>query len=143
MIKHVLIAVDGSAQSRRAARFGISLAQQIGAEVTLVCVLELPEVIPVGPVSSYLMLSPAITDEELSRARTMLEEVASENAAVKVTCRVETGHVSDVICDLASRLQVDLIVMGARGLGAAKRLLLGSISDQVLHHAHAPVLIWR
>lgn len=143
MIKHVLIAVDGSAPSRHAARFGLSLAEQAGAEVTLVCVLELPEVISVGPVSSYLVLAPAITDEEVARARSMLREVAAEKPSVKVAVRVEIGHVSEVICDVAGKLQVDLIVLGARGLGAAKRLLLGSISDQVLRHAHSPVLIWR
>ncbi len=143
MIKHLLVAIDGSAQSRNAARFGISLAAQTGAEVTLLCVLELPAVIPLGPVSSYLMVSPAITEAEVAHAAAMLEEVAAENSAVKVTPRVETGHVSDVICDVAAHLNVDVIVMGARGLGAAKRLVLGSISDQVAHHAHVPVLIWR
>ncbi len=143
MIKHILIAVDGSPQSRRAARFGVSLAEQTDAKVTLLCVLELPEVIPVGPVSSYLMITPAITEAEIARARAMLEEIAAENSAVRVTPRVETGHVSDVICELASTLQADLIVVGARGLGVAKRLLLGSISDQVARHAHTPVVIWR
>lgn len=143
MIKHILIAVDGSPASRHAARFGISLATQTQADVTLLCVLELPDIIPVGPLSSYLMVTPAITDADIARARAMLEEIASEGSGIKVTPRVEMGHVSDVICDSAGKLGVDLIVLGARGLGLARRLLLGSISEQVARHAHVPVLIWR
>lgn len=46
-----------------------------------------------------------------------------------------------VICDLAKEKEADTIIMGQRGLGAISRILLGSTSDYVLHHAHIPVTI--
>ena len=48
------------------------------------------------------------------------------------------GH---MICELAKEKNVDSIVMGQRGLGTISRMLLGSTSDYVLHHAHVPVIV--
>lgn len=143
MVQHLLIAVDGSGPSRHAARFGLSLAAQTGAKVTVLCVLAPPEVVPVGPLSAYAVLSPPTTEADVATAMNMVEVIATESPKVKVTPMVEVGHVSETICEVAGKLGVDLIVVGARGLGAARRLLLGSISDQVMHHAHCPVLVWR
>ena len=50
---------------------------------------------------------------------------------------------ADTIVDTAAKLGVDLIVVGARGLGPGRRFLLGSISDRVVHHAGCPVTVWR
>ena len=49
----------------------------------------------------------------------------------------------NVAADTLARLDADLIVLGARGLGTVKRLLRGSVSEQVLRHARCPVLIVR
>jgi nucleotide-binding universal stress UspA family protein len=48
-----------------------------------------------------------------------------------------------VICDVAEREAVDFVVVGSRGLGDVQRLMLGSVSDYVVHHAAAPVLVVR
>lgn len=142
MIQHLLIAVDGSPSSHHAANQGLGLARQTQAKVTLLFVLEAPPVIPVGPLSGYVMTSPPRTEADLERARTELNSLA-ENAAVPVETRVELGSPADVICELADRLSVDLVVIGARGLSAGTRWLLGSVSDRVVHHAPCPVLVVR
>jgi nucleotide-binding universal stress UspA family protein len=57
--------------------------------------------------------------------------------------RLETGQVADTIINIAKEEGSDLIVIGSRGLSGAKRFLLGSISNSVIHHAECPVLIVR
>ena len=143
MLKHILIAVDGSPASLNAARFGFSMAEQTQARVTLLTVLPGPDVVPVGPLSGYVVLNAGPTADEAVRAERLVDGLAAENSRVKVTTKVETGHVSDTICEVARESGAELIVVGARGISPARRLLLGSISDQVTHHAHCPVVIWR
>jgi nucleotide-binding universal stress UspA family protein len=143
MVTHFVIAVDGSAPSRRAAVFGYGLAEQTKSQVTLVSVLRPPEIIPVGPLSGYLELSPPATEAYTKQVHELLRTIAAEHPAVKSTLLVETGAVSDTICEVAKRVSADLIVVGARGQNPAMRLLTGSVSDQVARHAHCPVTIWR
>ena len=55
--------------------------------------------------------------------------------------RVEVGNPSEVICDVADEEQSNLIVMGSRGFGTFRSMLVGSVSHYVLQQAHCPVLI--
>ena len=52
-------------------------------------------------------------------------------------------HRDRAIVDLAEELEVGLIVMGSRGLGGARRALMGSVCDSVVRYAHCPVLVVR
>lgn len=143
MLEHILVAVDGSGPSRHAARYALALAEQTRAKVTLLTVLPPPEVVPLGPLSGYAVVSPAISKEEVQKVEGRLDEIAAERPGVSVTKVVEMGPVADTIIDTANHRNADLIVMGARGLGPGRRFLLGSVSDRVVHHAHCPVTVWR
>jgi nucleotide-binding universal stress UspA family protein len=143
MVKHVLVAIDGSASSLSAAQFAMQLARQLSAKVTLLTVLPEPEVIPLGPVSGYAVLRPAINEADLQRIRERLDTLVSEDKDVVTERRVEVGPVAETIIDIAEKGGMDLIVMGARGFGPGRRFLLGSVSDRVVHHAHCPVTVWR
>ncbi|KAJ3098960.1 hypothetical protein HDU97_003561 [Phlyctochytrium planicorne] len=59
---------------------------------------------------------------------------------VTVLADVKVGSPKNVITDLAKDMKVDLLVMGKRGLGTVKRLLIGSVSDYVVRHATCPVV---
>lgn len=142
MIQHVLIAVDGSPSSHHAANQGFGLARQTQAKVTLLFVLESPPVIPVGPLSGYVVTAPPRTQADLERAREELKSLAKD-AGVPVETRVELGTPAELICEMAQRLAADLIVVGARGLTVGTRWLMGSVSDRVVHHAPCPVLVVR
>jgi nucleotide-binding universal stress UspA family protein len=143
MVKHVLVAVDGSPPSLSAAKFALSMGAQLGAKVTLLTVLPKPEVIPLGPLSGYAVMSPPANKDDLARVKERLDAIAGEYPTVQVARIVEMGEVPETIIVVAERERAELIVMGARGHGAGRRFLLGSVSDRVVHHAHCPVTVWR
>jgi nucleotide-binding universal stress UspA family protein len=143
MLKHILIGIDGSGPSRHAARFGLSLAAQVGARVTLLTVLEPPEIIPVGPLSGYVVTHPRATPVDANKVQEMLNAISAEFPAIDKVSLVEVGSAADTICDVAAHQGVDMIVLGSRGLGPGRRFMLGSVSDRVTHHAGCPVVVWR
>ena len=77
----------------------------------------------------------------VDRALTKLESITDKT--LKISGDVIEGQPRQVIVEEADRWQADLIVMGSRGLGAWNRLLLGSVSSGVVHHAHCSVEIVR
>jgi nucleotide-binding universal stress UspA family protein len=143
MLKHILIGVDGSGPSRHAARFALSLATQTGAKVTLLTVLQAPEMIPVGALSGYVVTHPRAAPVDAQKVQDMLQGIAAEFPNIEKVSLVEVGSAADTVCDMAAHLKVDLIVLGSRGLGPGRRFLLGSVSDRVVHHAPCPVVVWR
>lgn len=143
MLTHILVAVDGSVSSRHAARYALSLAVQTKAKVTLLTVLPPAEVFPLGPLSGYVPMRLPRSDEEVAKIKALFAEISAEHSGVEVAHAVELGPVSETICTWAKHNEADLIILGARGLGVARSLLLGSISQQVVQHASCPVLIWR
>lgn len=143
MVQHILVAFDGSSSSRHAARFAFGFARQVKGKVTLLTVLPPPEVLPLGPVSGYAVIKPALTDQETAEMTARLNAMAGEYPDVAIDKRIEVGPVADTIIDVANSLGVDLIVVGARGLGPGRRFLVGSVSDRVVHHAGCPVTVWR
>lgn len=143
MLKHILIAIDGSGPSRHAARFGLSLAKQVGAKVTLLTVLQPPEIIPVGPLSGYVVTHPRAAPVDADKVKEMLDAIAAEYPDLERVNMVEVGSAADTICDVAAHQAVDVIILGSRGLGPGRRFMLGSVSDRVVHHARCPVVVWR
>lgn len=63
--------------------------------------------------------------------------------AVKVEAVVEIGRPTEMIDKVAKEGRYDLIIMGSRGLGMLENLIIGGVSQHVLHHAKCPVLIAR
>ena len=69
----------------------------------------------------------------------MLKQVGEESRPPSVTVRAVTGLPAEELLNAAA--DADMIVVGSRGAGGFKRLLLGSVSTQVTHHAHCPVVV--
>jgi nucleotide-binding universal stress UspA family protein len=85
-------------------------------------------------------------DEHKRRAREILEGEAKKAAAAGAKLSGEylrAGRTWEQIVDLAEEIEAGLIVMGARGTGAVKRLSLGSVAGEVVRHAPCPVLVVR
>ncbi len=141
MIKHNLVAIDGSDSSRKAARFAHDLAQQTSARITLLFVLEPPRMLALGFLDSELISSSQRSPEELEAVRRLLDEVASDLPKAQVDKVVEIGRPADTIVAQADALGADHLVIGARGLNPGGKWLLGSVSDRVVQHAGRPVTV--
>lgn len=142
MIGRIAVAVDGSANADHALSLAADMAGRYGAELDLVTVVP-PPTVPImgGPIYEPLDrdLVRAEYDKLLSDRRARVENPRLRQ--VKAV-RLE-GQVVEELVTYLEKDPPDLLVMGSRGLSAGRRLLLGSISDAVVHHAPCPVLVVR
>jgi nucleotide-binding universal stress UspA family protein len=141
-LERVVIAVDGSVDSIAAARFFASLPLERRLEVRLLAVAEPPP----GLTPPDVLAIP-VPEALVERRRGTLEGVLSRVEAElrpradTVECSVIVGRPATEIISAANEPGVDLVVVGARGLGRLERLILGSVSERVLHQAECPVLV--
>jgi nucleotide-binding universal stress UspA family protein len=147
MTVRVLIGTDGSEDAVAAARRALDILPA-DATVLLLCVAETPAVAHAGMESGFAG-GVATSDEvdaawsaAIDEARAALEHTARALGA-PIETRVEKGAPGPVLCELAHALGVDVVVVGSRGRGAIRRLVLGSVSNHVVHNAPCPVLVVR
>lgn len=147
MFAKILVCSDGSEPALKAARTAAAIARSFQSSVVLVTVYD-PSTIPtpyIGiPDGSLLTATDAGRYAE--ETQRMVERDTGrvfEELDVLYTCHRELGHPVERILTAAQDLHVDLIVLGCRGQGGFQRLLLGSVSEGVVRHAHCPVLVVR
>lgn len=142
-IRSILVPTDFSTGAAAAAEAAYELARGLGARVTLLHVYQLPAyVFPDG--SAYL--TPPETAAAIARTvdeqlRALLAE--AERAGVAASVQSAPGFAADEILRIARDGDYDLIVMGTHGRTGVKRLVFGSIAEQVTRHADRPVLTVR
>jgi nucleotide-binding universal stress UspA family protein len=142
----VLVAMDGSEDSFQAVRFLQSLALPRQTKVRLLSVVERLRYPTTAPQAVHGQLVRMLKELEAER-RGELDKVLERAAAhlddkiTRVTRYTPTGDPAEEIVATANDFDTDLVVLGARGLGGMARVLLGSVSEKVLHHARCPVLI--
>jgi nucleotide-binding universal stress UspA family protein len=146
-VKRVLVAVDGSAGSRAAIGF-LSLFELVReAEVAILHVL--PTSVVPGRRRPRASSRGEQADADRRKRRTDADAMLAESAAVLAEARhpaerlISEGDPAREIVSTARSRDVDLVVLGARGLRTLGRLLLGSVSETVLHHVDRPVVIVR
>jgi nucleotide-binding universal stress UspA family protein len=128
VLHRVLLATDGSKSSTKAVRFLVEELRPENIEVVLVHVipfLRYPEVKEAGQ---------ALLDRDAER---LIKAGYAVNGMLKL------GHPADEIIKVADRQKVELLVAGAKGLGAIARFFLGSVSTKVIQHSHCSVLVVR
>ena len=138
-MSRVIVGVDGSEGSIRALRFAVEEARIRGAELLAVNAWHIPPAV----YDSGWAPAPIDLDEFRKLAQKALEaslvDAGITNAGVAVTPVLREGQPADILC-LAAGVD-DLLVVGSRGLGGFRGLLLGSVSQQVVHHARCPVVV--
>lgn len=142
MVHHILVAVDGSECSRRAAHFARDLATQTGAHLTLLVVIRPPTAVALPPFDAFSMTRPHPDPEHLAAARALIDEVEAALPEGSASSEVVLGNdTAAAIVEEARKAKADLVVVGARGIGAAERLVVGSISEAVVRTAGRPVTV--
>ncbi len=143
--ERILLASDGSAGSQKAAAAAFALAKGFDACLSVLSVKEPSERFHVEDANPHAVKTPEELDERDKRWQAVEESVQASAKETAVPYRIceEQGHAGEAIVCYADNGRYDLIVMGSRGLGGFERLLLGSVSDHVLHHAHCSVLVVR
>jgi nucleotide-binding universal stress UspA family protein len=138
-MKRVLVAVDGSEAAVRAARMGADVAARFGARVTLVYVV--PRLLL--PPDVYGLTVEEVEREQSSHGQEVLRSAlaALAGAGVELDSTVLSGPPAETLAEAAAAPDVDLVVVGSRGQGAVKRMLLGSVSDRLVHICPRPILV--
>ncbi len=140
MFRNILVAIDGSPDSDRALTQAIDLAESEHSRLTLFSAVVMP------PTSAYIGGGGAVAAALARNAETETETVL-RTAAQRVPDRVSLSTVlssEPVRHALIHQIKEgahDVVVMGSRGRGAVRSVLLGSVSHYVLHHSPIPVLI--
>src|SRR5574338_116476 len=146
MFSHILLPIDGSRFSMKAAKAGIALARRLGAKVTAYIAID-----PV-PYAFYAEGAPAdepalVALERRARvtAQKYVQAVARAARAAGVTCQsvVEIAVPSEGILAIARKRKCDTVFMGSHGRRGVKRFLLGSVTSRVLAKADRPVIVYR
>ena len=145
--RKLLVAIDGSVQSFRASDYAIDLARKIGAELIVLHVNYQPIYPVYSPYESLISPPPPArreedTPEEGLRLVGKVEERASRNnLAVKTDVIVGGTSVVKEIVEYAENNNVDMIVIGSRGMTGFTKILVGSVASGVVTYSHCPVLI--
>ena len=141
----ILLATDASEEAALAARTATDIADKTDSELHVVLVGISAAYVGMGP--PEIADIPAPRQQELNEETQRLldaqvEQIKADGGTV-AQAHLRIGRPDEQIVDLAEEIGAGLIVMGSRGLGGIRRLLMGSVSDSVVRHAHCPVLIVR
>jgi nucleotide-binding universal stress UspA family protein len=139
----IIVGIDGSDHSRLALQWAIGEAAARHAPLTVLTVHPAVAGYWGGPVPSPG--DPELTEQALKEAQKETDDVLDEFDAGSWPPSVEVRAVNGLPAEalLAASEHADLLVVGARGAGGFKRLLLGSVSTHLTHHAHCPVVVIR
>lgn len=141
-MKKILLAVDGSESCNKAVAETNDLAQKLGAEVTVLTVVE-------GYVTPELY-SQSDAEKVVAKQKNMVkngEKVVDScvnifnNKSLQINKMVKKGSPAEVICQTAEAEGYDLIVVADKGQNAIRRFLLGSTTEKVVRHAPTSVLV--
>jgi nucleotide-binding universal stress UspA family protein len=148
MFEKILVAIDGSTHSEKAAAAGIEMARLYGAAVTILYVIDISkENAPLGellskPVEDPFAAMRATLKEQGEEAIKRIEEMA-KTTGVQAERKIIEGHPADTIIRVAEKENMNLIVIGYIGATGLERFLLGSVADKVVRNSKVPVLVVR
>jgi nucleotide-binding universal stress UspA family protein len=148
--KKILVGVDGSEYSMNATHLGILFAKKYGARLYLVHVIDFPGYLALSDPSMSKTIESTMNSlraKSMKRAEELLSSVSSlasrENVEFEVRVIDGGSSIAGSITEFAMQNKVDLIIVGSRGLGGFKRMLVGSVSKEIVDHANCSVIILR
>ncbi len=146
-MKKILIPIDGSEFSQRALAAGKAIAEAFQSDLILMHVVNMDTLGMIGDTGYYMEKGTTYFDvhEDLKQKAEALVSHAKESLgenAPRATTVVAEGYPPSVIIDYVKNNNIDLVVIGSRGMAsAAHKLLLGSVASKVVHGVDVPVMI--
>lgn len=134
--QRVLLATDGSVDAALASRAAADICQKIGARLH---VAHAWQTLPAAHMRSFVRSGL----ESMAREKLDAEVRKIVDTRISVEAHLLEGKAAEEVLDLAEQIDAGLIVLGGRGLGPVERLALGSVSEEIIHHATRPVLLLR
>ena len=136
-MKNIILAFDGSEYSNRALQYAKTFAERFEATLWLVHIFT-----HTSDLLGYEDYEKLYSKRKAS-GQTLLGEAFQElsNTRLDVREKLEEGPEAESILNIAKKCHADLIVMGTRGHGTLKGLLVGSVSRKVIHHSLCPVMV--
>ena len=141
MFSKILVPVDGSDISYRAFDSALFLSERLGSKITAIHVIEK---VPTVYIQSQKILD-EILETHKNESQKILDEcssIASKKGITIYTILLE-GNPASTILEFSQMEKYEAIIIGSRGMGHFKELILGSVSSKILHHSLCPVLLIR
>ena len=141
MFTNILIPIDGSDNSYRALDAALLLSEKLGSNITVIHVME---EVPITHIGSEKMLNELLEAYKKENQDILLKcsEIANQKGLTIKTFLLQ-GNPASAILDYMKKEKFDLVIMGSRGLGKFKELILGSVSSKIVHHSPCAVLLIR
>ena len=143
MYKHILVPIDDSPLATAAVEHALDLAQVFKSTVTIMSVVAIDPFVGVD----FYKVAPSVTDHLLeaeSNAQSHLDRVKFmfEELGIEVNTKILHEEKPAVgILNIADEVNADIIVMGSHGRSGIKKILLGSVAQQVMVNSHIPVMV--
>lgn len=142
----ILVPLDGSKNADKALDTAISISKKNQAKLILFHVIDdyiLDSMTDIEGMEIPNSTTVKVKAGLKKKAMKMLNERSNKALKNKIDCKTEIhiGNIGDEILSYSEQNKVDLIIMGARGLGKLKQLLLGSVSNKIVTNSHCPVMI--
>jgi nucleotide-binding universal stress UspA family protein len=140
MINHIMVPYDKSEAANRAFEYALDLAKKYNSSISIVTCVSLQ--VPTDPYfgSAYIETMKLLREDAINSISKL--EPRLREASIKFKTDVlDTMSITESLTTYAESHNVDLIIIGSRGLGGFKKLLLGSVASGVSQHSKCPVLI--
>jgi len=141
LFKNILVPYDGSSHSKHAFKVALDMAKKYNSKISLVTVLD---------TSPGYWANTSLWDKAMGGAKTLVtkefESFESTAKKAKVSFHseiIESHSITKTIVSYSKSKKIDLLVMGAQGITGWSKLILGSVTDGVVHRVRCPVLIVR
>jgi nucleotide-binding universal stress UspA family protein len=144
-IRRILVPVDFSPTSDQALSYAAALAEEFGASLSLLHVIDDRWITGAWPAEVYVADLPKLREDLVADMRQQIQKCLDSltDNGIKGTGDVLIGVPSHVIIEQASTTGADLIVMGTHGRTGITHLLIGSVAERVIRHAPCPVFVVR
>jgi nucleotide-binding universal stress UspA family protein len=145
MFGSIVVGTDGSDTAKEAVRQAVELAKSVGGELLLVSAYQPVSRVTVNRETTQMPEDVQWMVSAREDVTSILTEAArtAEEAGVSAQTFPRQGDPADAILDIAEERDADLIVVGNKGMTGARRFLLGSVPNNVSHHAPCSVIIVR